>query len=92
LSAEIKNILKFHAEHSDKQVTKVLLSGGSSKLKNLAEFLGPQLAEAGISKVELANPWQNFSLVKNFPLSPFDSLGFVITIGLAIRGQNFEIV
>ncbi len=92
LSAEIKNILKFHAEHSDKQVTRVILSGGSAKLKNLAEFLAPQLMDAGISRVELANPWQNFSLAKNFPLSPFDSLGFVTTIGLAIRGKNFEIV
>lgn len=91
LSAEIKNILKFHAEHSDKQVTRVLLTGGSAKLKNLAEFLGPQLAEAGITKVELANPWQNFSLVKDFPLTPYESLGFVITIGLAMRGRQFEI-
>src|SRR3989338_10670691 len=39
LSAEIKNILKFHQDHSEKQVSKILLVGGSAKLKNLSEFL-----------------------------------------------------
>lgn len=91
LSEEIKNILKFHSEHSEKQVSKVLLLGGSSKLKNLAEFLGPQLADAGVSQVLLANPWENLKDIKVPPLDALDSLGFVTAIGLAERGMKYEI-
>jgi type IV pilus assembly protein PilM len=90
LSAEIKNILKFHGEHSDKQVSRVVLLGGSSKLINLAEFLGPLLADSGVLKVELANPWLNFTKIKNPVLNPLDSLGFVTAVGLAARGMAFE--
>jgi len=90
LTAEIKNILKFHAEHSQKPVTKVLLTGGSAKLKNLAEFLGQQLADTGVVKTELANPWQNFNFGDNPPLDPLESLGYASTIGLAIRGADYE--
>jgi type IV pilus assembly protein PilM len=92
LSAEIKNILKFHSEHSTKPVNRVILVGGSAKLKNLAEFLAPQLAEAGVSKVELGNPWQNLPEIKNSPLDALDSLGFVTAIGLASRGIDFPVI
>lgn len=90
LTAEIKNILKFHSEHSAKQVSRVLLTGGSARLINLAEFLGEQLADTGVVKTELANPWQNFNFGDNAPLDPSQSLGYVSTIGLAIRGADFE--
>ena len=90
LSSEIKNILKFHNEHSSRQVEKVILLGGSSKLANITEFLAPQLQDAGISAVELANPWQNLPGLKNPPLSLFDSLSYVTAIGLAERGIKFE--
>ncbi|HYV33850.1 MAG TPA: type IV pilus assembly protein PilM, partial [Candidatus Limnocylindria bacterium] len=43
LTAEIKNILKFHAEHSQKQVSRIIIMGGTAGLQNLAEFLGQQL-------------------------------------------------
>ena len=91
LSEVIKNILKFHSEHSGKQVTKVLLMGGSSKLMNLPEFLAPQLASAGVTSVALANPWENLKTLKSQPLNALDSLGFVTAIGLAERGMNYEI-
>lgn len=92
LSAEIKNILKFHSEHSTKVVNRVQLVGGSAKLKNLSEFLAPQLAESGVSQIELGNPWQNLPQVKNSALSPLDSLGFVTAIGLASRGIDFPVM
>jgi len=91
LSEEIKNILKFHSEHSEKQVSKVVLMGGSSKLKNLAEFLGPQLSDAGVSQVLLANPWEKLTDLKTPPMDALDSLGFVTAIGLAERGMKYEI-
>ena len=90
LSAEIKNILKFHNEHSAQQVARVVLLGGSSKLANLPQFLAPQLQEVGIAAVELANPWQNLPGLKNPPLNVFDSLNYVTAIGLAERGMRFE--
>lgn len=91
LSAEIKNILKFHGEHSQKQVERIILSGGGGKLKNLAEFLAPQLQEAGVARVEAGNPWQNLPFLKSPPLDNYDSLGFVTAIGLAMRGAEYEV-
>ncbi|PIR96094.1 MAG: hypothetical protein COT92_02935 [Candidatus Doudnabacteria bacterium CG10_big_fil_rev_8_21_14_0_10_42_18] len=86
LSAEIKNILKFHAERSSGKVSKILLVGGTAKLKNLAEFLAPDLREYEGLTVELGNPWINLQQIKDPPLSPYDSLGFSTVIGLSIRG------
>ena len=86
LSAEIKNILKFHNEHSERKVTKILLAGGGSRLKNLQEFLTGQFQEAGGLKVELADPWQNLPELKNPPLDRQESLGYITAIGLARRG------
>ncbi len=91
LSAEIKNILKFHNEHSSQVASRVVLSGGGSKLKNLAEFLGQQLQDAGVTVVELANPLQNLGLLKNSPISQEDSLSLVTVMGLGARGADYEI-
>ena len=91
LAAEIKNILKFHGEHSQKMVTRVILLGGSAKLKNLAEFLGPALQDAGVVVVQLASPWENLKEVKTSGMDMLESLGFVTSIGLAVRGASFEV-
>jgi type IV pilus assembly protein PilM len=90
LEAEIKNILKFHGEHSGRQVERVLLSGGSAKLKNLAEYLGQQMAGSGVAKVELADPWLNVGSQKQ-GIYREDSLSFATSIGLALLGSNYEI-
>lgn len=91
LSAEIKNILKFHNEHSRLQVQKVLLMGGSGRLKNLPEFLLAELQDAGVTKVELANPWQNLNVPKNPLAGENEALSFVTAIGLARRGAEYEV-
>ncbi|MCL5666535.1 MAG: type IV pilus assembly protein PilM [Patescibacteria group bacterium] len=88
LSAEIKSILKFHGEHSGRKVDKILLSGGSAKLKNLAEFLAPQLNDFSGIPVETGNPWLNLKTLRSKPLEAYDSLGYVTAIGLAIRGMD----
>ena len=87
LEAEIRNILKFHSEHSNRQVERILLSGGSAKLKNLAEFLGQQMQGSGVVKVELANPWLNVGGQIQGAYQN-DSLSFVTSIGLALRGNS----
>lgn len=91
LSAEIKNVLKFHSEHSNKKVSRILLTGGSARLKNLAEFLLIQMKEVGIEKVELGNPWVNLKLDKNINLDPSQSLTYTTAIGLAVRGMEYII-
>lgn len=90
LSAEIKNILKFHGEHSDKQVSRVIISGSSGKLKNLPEFLTLQLQEAGVAGVELADPWKNLNIPVINQLPGDDVLSFVTAMGLAARGVNYD--
>jgi len=90
-SAEIKNILKFHAEHSQKQVERILLMGGGARLQNLAEFLGLQLQDSGALKVELANPWQPFG-TSPAPFDIFVSLSFATVIGLAARGAEYSVL
>ena len=84
--AEIRGILKFHHEHSEKMVSKILLSGGSSRLKYLPEFLVSQFAEFEGLKVELGNPWQNLPNLKNPPMESHQALNYVTVIGLAIKG------
>ena len=91
LSEEIKNVLKFHSEHSEKQVSRVILLGGSARLKNLSEFLSPKLQDSGVKSVELADPFQNMSGLKKPPFDALEALGFVTTLGLAIRGAEYEI-
>ncbi len=91
LSDEIKNILKFHSEHSDKLITRAILLGGSARMQNLAETLAPNLEDAGVKSVELANPWQNRPDIKTPPLDALNSLGFITAIGLAMRGAEYEV-
>lgn len=90
LSAEIKNILKFHGEHSEKQVERVIISGSSGKIKNLADFLAPQLLDVGVAKVELANPWQSLNIPQVQQLPGLECLSFITAIGLAARGANYN--
>jgi type IV pilus assembly protein PilM len=90
LAAEIKNILKFHGEHSSNQVARVIIAGGSARLKNLSEFLANQLFEAGVPKVDLANPIQNLNITNTEHLDPLESLSFTAAIGLAARGVDYK--
>jgi len=91
LTAEIKNILKFHSEHSEKQVAKIVLCGGSSKLKNIVEYLAPQFADMPGVKLELANPWQRLDQLQSLPLDSYEALSLTIAIGLGERGAEYEI-
>ena len=89
LAAEIKSILRFHSEHSDKQVTRIILSGGSARLKNIADFIQPEFSDFPNLKVELGNPWAGTPGIKNPPLDAVQSLSFATAIGLAVRGADF---
>jgi len=100
LSPLLKNLIKeikiclfyyhthIHHEHlplDGKEVEKILLCGGGANLKNLTNFLSPELK----IPVELGNPWSNIlpEPLKEVPeLSYEKSLAFTTALGLAIRG------
>ena len=91
LTAEIKNILKFHNEHSEKSATKILLTGGSAKLKNLVEYMTPQFSDMPEIVVGLANPWEHLPGLVSPPIEPYDALSYTTAIGLAERGMDFKL-
>jgi len=85
LAAEIKNILHFHYDHSEQKITKLLLSGGSAKVKHLDEYLAPMLTDFPELKVEVANPLANLGNLAATTLTPYEALSFTTAIGLALR-------
>lgn len=85
LAGEIKNVLGFHYEHSTQPVAKILLSGGSAKMKNLPELLAEEIKKSQPVPVILANPWQNVPHLLPSPLSDYDALSLTATIGAAMR-------
>ena len=95
---EIINTIRFYEEHSaqDRKISRLLLSGGSSKLKHLPSFLHENLTHRAIAehplrslpglKVELGNPWGKILKAGQVPpLSREDSLSYATAIGLALR-------
>jgi type IV pilus assembly protein PilM len=85
LGEEIKNVLNFHYEHALNPVSRVLLSGGSSKMKNLPELLTDELHPTYSLPLQLANPWQNITKLEDSPLTDYDALSLTATIGAAMR-------
>lgn len=91
LTEEIKNILRFHGEHSEKTVSQVLLTGGGAAMKNLAEILGEQLRDAGVAQTLVADPWKNLAGLQSALPAGIEPLGLTTTVGLAMRGVSFEV-
>ncbi len=87
LSAEIKNILKFHAEHSNNKIESLILAGGGAKAKNLAEILKNEFLNEQIN-VELGDPFINLSNLVSPPLAKFEALNFTTAVGLALRNLH----
>ena len=94
-----KNTLNFYREHSEssRNIEKVLLSGGGSKLKGLKEYLNSQLKNPeslGSSDfVSMGDPWINVLDPRGGkvpPISKIDSVSFSTAIGLALRGLDLE--
>ena len=90
LGAEIKNVLKFHNEHSKIPATKILLCGGSAKMKHLAEFLMPEFSDIPGLVVEVADPlkvWQG--KVDLGKLNSYNVLDYTTALGLALRPEGY---
>ena len=95
---EMINTIRFYEEHSASggKISRLLLSGGSSKLKHLPSFLHENLTHRAKNehslrslpglKVELGNPWGKILGQGQVPpLSREDSLSYATAIGLALR-------
>jgi len=85
LAAEIKNILRFHYDHSDQRITTLLLSGGSAKLKHLDELLAPMLSDFPELSVAVADPLANLGPLNNSKLTSYEALSYTTALGLALR-------
>ncbi len=86
LAAEIKNILRFHYDHSEQKISSLLLSGGSAKLKHLDEVLVPDLNEFPELKIAVADPLANLGHLGNAgQLNSYEALSYTTAIGLALR-------
>lgn len=88
LAAEIKNILKFHSEHSSLPVEKMLLAGGGGRMKRLPEFLAEEFQDFPDLKIIPGNPWTNLPETAGRQLAGEDAVNFTTAIGLAMRGIN----
>ncbi len=84
LAAEIKNILKFHYDHSEAHIGNLIMTGGGSKLQHIAEIVEPFLEQYAPIKINVADPLQHVPRLINSPLSPYEALSFTTAIGLAM--------
>jgi type IV pilus assembly protein PilM len=91
---EIKNVVRFHEEHETKHkaISKVILSGGSSRLLGMADYISARLnlgASQPLGRVVLGNPWVNLNisnLDSEVPMTREQALSYATAIGLALRG------
>lgn len=97
LVEQIKKYLEYYQSHffhehfpkENRVVKKILISGGGSNLKGLAEFLSVELK----IPVEKADPLVNILLKKQKipPRGGSENLSFATAIGLALRGAKYEL-
>lgn len=86
LAAEIKNILKYHAEHSGSHVSQILITGGGAKLQHMGELIPSLLESYAPLNVTVANPLEHIPNLQRSPLTPYEALSFTTAIGLAMWG------
>lgn len=82
---EIRRSLDFYVARSrGRVITKVVLAGGTAKLRNLAPFLSEEL----ILPVEVGNPFATCPADPSFPPEYLTDVGpmMAVAIGLALRG------
>ncbi len=86
MAAEIKNVLKFHYDHSDSHVNQILITGGGAKLQHIGEVLQTLLDQYAPVQVTIANPLEHIPNLEHSPLTPYEALSFTTAIGLAMWG------
>ena len=89
LAVEIDRSLNFYSESIclQEKVEQVVLSGGGSLLRELADYLSLRLGKT----VTVGNPTVSFGISQNSQQDIFKDLSpFATAIGLAIRGSDYE--
>jgi type IV pilus assembly protein PilM len=86
LAAEIRNVMKFHYDHSDSHISQILLTGGGAKLKHMGEVMGTLFDTYSPVTVTVANPFEHVPNLKETVLTPYEALSFTTVIGLAMWG------
>lgn len=92
LVQQIKKYLDYYISYADhlylnaegKPISKIILSGGGSRLKGLDKFLSAELEY----EVEFGNPFSNLFPSPNLKQTRTELLSFVAAIGLALRGAK----
>lgn len=84
LASEIKNVLKFHYDHSETHINQILLTGGGAKLKHIGEVLPTMLEQYAPIQVTVANPLEHLPNLEHSPITPYEALSFTTAIGLAM--------
>ncbi len=83
---ELRRIIVAYKEKNSKvAIEALIISGGTSKMKGVAEYFTQALGE----KVQIGNPWRSIAIKKE--TAPFvKELGgsFSVAIGLALRGVD----
>lgn len=92
----VENTINFYHEHSEgsREIGRIILCGGGSKLRGLGEYvaggLAPSVAAARLPGfVQVGDPWINVlehPIKKVPPISKADSVSYTTVIGLALRG------
>lgn len=90
LASEIKNILKFHYDHSESHISKVLLTGGGAKLLHINDMLTPLLEQFAPIEVVVANPLEHVPNLVHSTLTPYEALSFTTPIGLALWERDIK--
>jgi type IV pilus assembly protein PilM len=83
---EVRRSLDYYQTRSRGQaVSKVVLTGGTAKLKNLAPFLSEELG----LPVEVGNPFATFKPDASFPAEYLNDIApmMAVAVGLALRGE-----
>lgn len=85
---EITKTMDFYGEMSkqSREISKVIMCGGGSNMKGLAEFLSQRINK----EVVAGNPWINLELGGKLPaINNQDSVRYATAIGLALSGKNY---
>lgn len=93
LAQEVRNIIKFHDEHSTEPITQIILCGGSAKLLHLSSYLYNKFSDLNHIDIVLGNPWVNIfdaDHKSSVNINRENSLSYTTAIGLAMRAVDVE--
>ncbi|OIP23337.1 hypothetical protein COX95_01040 [bacterium CG_4_10_14_0_2_um_filter_33_32] len=82
IAFEFERLSKYYQEKSNKEINRVLISGGCSQIPNIADLMSPMLS----TEVSMGNAWQNINFPNNYDVDELTKVGprFAVAVGLAM--------